>query len=232
MQTGRAWWHLMWHTYGTWLPGDPRGFRNRHHRIHSSGDYKNPPPPGEHAGLHRYAKRVSKGEIVLTTDDLRERVGLSLIKTLSDLECPPLVIAVCRVHVHLLADMPVDEKTFNKLVTKLKTKSSTAIRKTIPGRVWARGDKRVMKDDRRAQLKCFSYVRNDQGRNAWVWTFDEGFVPMSERTEAGRKRFYDRQRAASQQTRHASVERSATDDPTTMSAIDWWATEYKPDPQR
>ncbi|HEX3314753.1 MAG TPA: hypothetical protein VHR72_07680 [Gemmataceae bacterium] len=29
-------------TYGSWLPGNPRGFRSRKHRIHSSGDYKNP----------------------------------------------------------------------------------------------------------------------------------------------------------------------------------------------
>ena len=29
----------MFGTYSSWLPGDARGFRNRDHRIHSSGDY-------------------------------------------------------------------------------------------------------------------------------------------------------------------------------------------------
>jgi hypothetical protein len=33
----------MGHTYGTWLPGDPKGFRTRHHREHIEGDYKKPP---------------------------------------------------------------------------------------------------------------------------------------------------------------------------------------------
>ncbi len=50
---GKCWWHNILSTHGSWLPGNPRGFRSRNHRIHSSGDYKNPPPLGEHAGLHR-----------------------------------------------------------------------------------------------------------------------------------------------------------------------------------
>ncbi len=35
--------HVMFSTRGHWLPVDPRGFRNRDHRIHSSGDYTHPP---------------------------------------------------------------------------------------------------------------------------------------------------------------------------------------------
>src|SRR3954468_9029001 len=37
------WYHCMGNTYGTWLPGDPRGFRTRLHREHVEGDYRNPP---------------------------------------------------------------------------------------------------------------------------------------------------------------------------------------------
>ena len=33
------WYHVMCHTYGTWLPGDPKGFRTRHHREQVEGDY-------------------------------------------------------------------------------------------------------------------------------------------------------------------------------------------------
>jgi hypothetical protein len=46
---GMAWRHLVIFTHNSWLPGDPRGFRSQNHKILSSGDYKNPPPPGEHA---------------------------------------------------------------------------------------------------------------------------------------------------------------------------------------
>ena len=43
---GGKWFHFMTSTYGSWLYGDPRGFRTRHHREHVDGDYKNPPPLG------------------------------------------------------------------------------------------------------------------------------------------------------------------------------------------
>jgi hypothetical protein len=29
------WYHIMCNTFGTWLPGDPKGFRTRHHREHT-----------------------------------------------------------------------------------------------------------------------------------------------------------------------------------------------------
>lgn len=45
IQPWNDWYHIMCHTYGTWLPGDPRGFRTRHHREHVEGDYKSPPHP-------------------------------------------------------------------------------------------------------------------------------------------------------------------------------------------
>jgi len=51
-----GWWHLVQGTHRSWLPGDPRGFRSRRHRRHSSGDYRTPPPAGEHEGLHRAAE--------------------------------------------------------------------------------------------------------------------------------------------------------------------------------
>lgn len=41
-----AWYHVLTNTYGTWLRGDRRGWRERHHRKHVEGDYKNPPKPG------------------------------------------------------------------------------------------------------------------------------------------------------------------------------------------
>jgi len=47
----RNWYHCMGNTYGTWLPGDPKGFRTRHHDAHVEGDYRFPPPPGYYDAL-------------------------------------------------------------------------------------------------------------------------------------------------------------------------------------
>ncbi len=51
------WYHCIGNTYGTWLPGDPRGWRSRDHRYHCEGDYKSPPPEGEYEGMHEDMKR-------------------------------------------------------------------------------------------------------------------------------------------------------------------------------
>ena len=45
MTAWNNWYHVNGNTYGTWLPGDPRGWRERGHKKHVAGDYKNPPPP-------------------------------------------------------------------------------------------------------------------------------------------------------------------------------------------
>jgi hypothetical protein len=53
------WYHCMFHTYGTWLPGDPRGFRTRHHKNHIEGDYKHPPEE-DFSALHAHSKSLLK----------------------------------------------------------------------------------------------------------------------------------------------------------------------------
>ncbi|MDB5327734.1 MAG: hypothetical protein JWM57_3303 [Phycisphaerales bacterium] len=171
MRQGYAWWHVMWHTYGAWLPGDPRGFRNKDHRIHSSGDYKKPPPIGEHAGLHQYAKRVSRAEVVLNTSKSRQTALESILAVCDQSASLPVAIAVCRVHVHLLAEMPIGKPALDKIITRLKTKSSASIRDDFPGRAWARGDKRVMKRDRRSQLVCLRYVLDHAKQGAATWRY-------------------------------------------------------------
>jgi hypothetical protein len=74
----RTWFHITWNTYGTWLPGDPRGFRSHNHRIHSSGTYKSPPPPGEHHLLHQRAKRELKREPIRLNAE-QQRIALDAV---------------------------------------------------------------------------------------------------------------------------------------------------------
>ena len=45
MPAWNHWYHCTAHTYGTWLRGDPRGWRARHHREHVDGDYRNRTEP-------------------------------------------------------------------------------------------------------------------------------------------------------------------------------------------
>jgi hypothetical protein len=94
-----TWRHIILNTKNTWLHGDDRGFRDRKHRIHSSGDYKNPPPEGEHPGLHRYfAERA--GEEVVFDEDAKVTVGRAVLQSFRTMIYVPQCIAVGKVHTH------------------------------------------------------------------------------------------------------------------------------------
>src|SRR5207249_2399004 len=102
---GMRWRHVVISTWKSWLPGNPRGFRSRHHKIHSSGDYKDPPPEGEHAGLYRFHSK-NCGDPIVLPPELRETVGKAIRRKLKEMNCQVLAIAVAATHVHLLVELP------------------------------------------------------------------------------------------------------------------------------
>src|SRR5687768_10994638 len=52
MRPWNDWYHVMGNTYGTWLPGSPKGFRTVMRKLHVPFDYKRPPPKGRYDKLH------------------------------------------------------------------------------------------------------------------------------------------------------------------------------------
>jgi REP element-mobilizing transposase RayT len=160
----------MWSTYGAWLHGDPRGFRDRFHRIHSSGDYKNPPPKGEHAGLHRYVSRIMHKEPVLLDQSTRQRALGAILDKARQTELLAVCASVSATHVHLLARLSPD--SIPDIVGKLKRHSSHAIRDVIPGQVWgARREAKPIRD-RAHQLNVLNYILGHARKEgAAVWRF-------------------------------------------------------------
>ena len=102
---GRAWdswYHCVGHTYGSWLPGDQRGWRSRHHRVHVEGDYKNPPPPSSDKGLHEHATQLMKRPAVVLNAAQRQMVLEVVRETLEFHDLPIAAVAVSATHAHLL----------------------------------------------------------------------------------------------------------------------------------
>lgn len=164
----QRWFHIMWSTYGAWPPGDPRGFRNRFHRIHSSGDYKNPPPKGEHAGLHRHAKRIMHKSPVMLVPELRQRARDAILEKADALELLVVTVAVSATHAHVLAKL--DAARLIEVVGKLKRHSSHSMRDALPGQVWAarRKDKPIR--DRAHQMRIVRYILDHalkEGASVW-----------------------------------------------------------------
>jgi hypothetical protein len=155
-------------TLNSWLPGDPRGFRTKGHDIHSSGDYKHPPPKGEHAGLHQYSKQISGNPVVIPRD-LREVVGRAILAKLRKLDYQVLVIAVAGMHCHFLVELPEDIKRVRHIVGQCKTVSSHAIRGWMLGRVWGHRGKFEPVKTIEHQRNAFKYILRQ--KNAWIWSF-------------------------------------------------------------
>jgi hypothetical protein len=168
---GKAWWRVDIGTYCSWLPGNERGFRSHDHNVHSSGDYRNPPPIEEHEGLRDFHKRNSDAPIDISRD-LRLLVATVIAQRLLKLGHRVLVVSCADRHAHIVAELPIDLREFNKAVGDVKCRSSIAITKRIPGRVWAHDDKHDVLDSRSYQVNAYKYVRNKQGPQAAVWCQD------------------------------------------------------------
>jgi REP element-mobilizing transposase RayT len=166
-----AWFHVIFSTFGTWLRGDRRGFRDHDHRIHSSGDYKTPPPAIEHAGLRNWTIRVMHKDPVRLAPELRSRVGVALLRKLAEHEIQVLAISVSGEHVHLLGRFP--HETARKIVGLAKAHASHTIRDAIPGVVFAKKCKLEPIQDREHHVNTFRYIVDHQEEGAWVWTFRE-----------------------------------------------------------
>jgi len=171
---GHRWWHLILTTRGSWLPGDPRGFRSREHRVHSSGDYKHRPPVDEHAGLHHYQVQHSADAIRLTHPQQAE-VGCSIIRKTDKQEITLAVLAVTSNHLHALVEIPHVDNPLVVMRTWKQT-SSHRLRASLPGRVWARGGKPILVNDASHHAQMVRYIRKHRDEGAWVWDCQQGVI--------------------------------------------------------
>lgn len=189
---GKCWRHVIINTHCSWLHGSPRGFRSRGHRIHFSGDYKNPPPPGEHAGLFRYHKERSSAPVDIGAD-LRQIVGTAMIDALLGAGDEVVVASVAERHAHALVELPDNIVAVRAIVGDAKRIASRAVKSHLPGQVWSRGGEYRRVRDEGHWANAFDYVLDGQEAGAWTWCSEEGakvresLLPRYPRRRSGRK---------------------------------------------
>lgn len=169
---GKTWYHVTLGTHASWLPGDPRGFRDRKHRIHSGGDHRNPPPVGEHHGLHQY-NQLHTGAATVIPADLRGIVGRKIADHLLKLGHPILVISVSGMHAHLLAELQSDRDKARHDITRRKQAAALAVRGQMNGKLWAKNMGLKPVNDRGHQINVYRYILKHRGEGAWVWDYRE-----------------------------------------------------------
>jgi hypothetical protein len=153
----------------SWLPGDPRGFRNRQHRIHSSGDYKKPPPASEHQGLRKYHLRRS-GRAVNFRTDARIIILKEFVLKLRRLGYPIIACSISKRHLHALTPLSNNYKEMRSIIGKCKQKASHAVRHLLPGNIWAASGEFNRVRDKGHLHNSYEYIRMKQEAGTVVWS--------------------------------------------------------------
>jgi REP element-mobilizing transposase RayT len=123
-------WHLIWTTYGTWLPGDARGWRRR-------GD---PAPHAPDAALEAAVREVLRFPPLYFDDAQRVVVAEAVAASCARRGWALHAIAVQTAHVHVAVTAPHAAKQVQRA---LKADATRALVKREPAlgerAVWARG---------------------------------------------------------------------------------------------
>ncbi len=180
------WWLVTWNTYGSWLPGDPRGFRTWR------GTEYVPPPvryaePGEttynraeYAERHAMA-RDSADEPVVLSRTHQELILPALVKELADIPLHASAIAVGTSHVHLLAKFA--ERRIRKTVGRLKAAATRAIHEADPAfqpkRIWAKGCHMKSKETEAEYRNALNYIKRHVDEGALIHIFSKPTAPPS-----------------------------------------------------
>ncbi|HTQ37978.1 MAG TPA: hypothetical protein VMJ32_03070 [Pirellulales bacterium] len=125
------WWLITWTTYGSWLPGDPRGFRTWRKR-----EYVPPPKryaaPGEpvynpsvYAERRRIAQQTTAASISLTK---RQQLCVlnATVDEIRQMDVVPAIISIGTTHVHWLAQF--ERLSIRLAVGRIKAKATLSLR--------------------------------------------------------------------------------------------------------
>ena len=192
----RGWYHAVATTYGTWLRGDPRGWRSWQHHEHVEGDYKSPPPTGKCRLEFEQSRRTMKHKPIVLYPSARVIVCESLVERLLDSEV--IAVAVASTHAHVVCrfvNWSGGKRKFNigiyglndgnslqdgrdpvprhVMGVAMKHASHEARKKNAkrPGPLWARRAKFVPIENREHQVAAVHYLkRHHKCEGAALWT--------------------------------------------------------------
>ena len=171
------WYHCTTNTYGTWLPGDPRGWRTIHHRQHVEGDYHNPPPQGSQTSLHDAVRSSLKRDPVVLDDEAQSIVLRIALETLQRRSIPVAAAALDDHHLHIVMQT-ADDRPRHWLGLAKKTSSHTLKQHNLApiGGVWARRSLCTPIADQSHFDNAVRYVQDHAARGAHVWSPQRGLV--------------------------------------------------------
>jgi hypothetical protein len=171
----------MGHTYGTWLPGDRRGFRTRDHREHVEGDYKHPPPEGMYDATYARSRQLMKRDPIYLNVEQRLLIVRLLVESLQRRSFDVAVACVTDVHFHVLARFP--DHNPRHWIGVAKKESSHYAKEThlAPnGGLWAVRSKSLPARSRDHQLNAARYIFDHRLQGGAVWCKGAVILPTGQ----------------------------------------------------
>jgi REP element-mobilizing transposase RayT len=170
-------WLLTWTTYGTWLPGDARGFVSPV-PLPGGGYVLQNEPESEIASdrpdLHSQAKRLLKGEAVWLSATQAETLLGQFLETAAYRNCRLFAVAVMANHCHLVVGVLGDPEPADML-RDFKAYGGRALnrrwRKPTGATWWTQSGSRRKLPNENAVLSAVNYVVR-QERPLVIWTDD------------------------------------------------------------
>ena len=165
------WYHITATAYGQWLRGDPRGWRERHHRLHVAGGYKNSPPPsGYNTAIFELSQYLLKHDAQFFLPEDRQFIGEIFLETFEFQKVTARMLAVGGEHVHGLVNYPEDnpELLLGRSKQFVWTKFHEGLPKPWP-KLWAKRPYCKPIRDEKHYAEALSYIADHRKDGAWVW---------------------------------------------------------------
>jgi REP element-mobilizing transposase RayT len=171
-------WLLTWTTYGTWLPGDERGFVSRMKEgpgPRVEHDAVSTPYDADLPGLKRSSELTPKSPPVSLTRSQAEILFNQFQQTASVRRWSLLAVAIMARHIHLFVGVPGDPEP-EGLLRDFKSYGSRALNRCWPkpasGTWWTESGSKRKKEAEAAIRAAIKYVR-DQPNPLIVWLAEE-----------------------------------------------------------
>jgi len=161
-------WLLTWTTYGTWLPGDERGFVSPVAQQRGKRVVHN--VPGSHCdrdmpGLRKTSERLLKAPLVYLRLPHAQALFAQFQETAAHRVWTPIATAIMRAHIHLFVGVPGDPDP-EELLRDFKAYGSRALNRQFSrpksGTWWTESGSKRLKRTEEAIVKAVRYVAGQE----------------------------------------------------------------------
>lgn len=174
-------WFLTWTTYGTWLPGDERGFvgmaADENGSVINHNQFGMPSAQPDRR-LRESAERSLKGAPIVLVRSQAESLFTQFHETAAIRKWLPIAVGIMSTHIHLITGVPRDPDP-DKILGDFKAYGSRCLNqewgKPLSETWWTTGGSKRKLSDERAVKAAVNYIRQ-QPNPLLLWTREEGVL--------------------------------------------------------